>query len=636
MRKFFVMVAAIIMTLVMSVSALGCNLVVVNNEKDMAQVVAVIKIEEDVPEKENTIYKKDILMSYLNYGYYYEQNGQSREDVIEFIVNNLISNRVYVQVAMLSFNENKGDFAGHVADSSKDKWDVERYLTNDELVEAAYLTKSSLDDMIHSYEDEHNHEGGASDTITETIRTIPTGATNAADKEEDPTLNEMKNFKIDTDSTASRKKAYNKVIEVLDENALLGEYKTSLEETDYYKQLLKSNQEQKLIEKYEKCVTAPVHAKYKMTDVVKLFNDEYAKQTEWSDKEYSEKLSSASATSPILFASTGTYGYVYNLLLGISDEQKAELEEYDEKNPNASQTERAKEREKILAKTTVKDLRSTWILSGYDFDGTKFTGDYTFTSAENSLKFFGETKLLNPDNDHEEEGHDHDEYVPEYGVLSTEEIKVADFVTMMEEYVYGSAQSKLAYSDPSVYKAVKTNEANDEYEERINELLFAFSTDGGSLNTYKGYTISPVPDGSNQEQYMQEFADYGRKVLDGEVGTKGYVMVATDYGYHIMFYSRAYKAGAVYSTLADYLNGECKKFLTSDYADWNAYFEAMQDNWAEFEDTDNYLYVLYNNLVSKEIEDTVKLHQQKLLNDYYFGENSKVVTYPDRYADLLN
>lgn len=623
--------ASMILALVMSFSALGCNLITVDNEKDMAQVVAVIQIEENVPKQENTIYKKDIVMAYMNYGYYYEQNGTSREEVIKMIVNSLINTRVYVQVAVSEFDKNEGVFANQIQNPSiTDKWNPERYLTSDEIVEAKYQTEHDIDELIESYE-VHDHGHSVGDTMTETVRTIPTGATNASSKEETPSIDQMKEFVIDTDSSDRRKDAYNDVIEVLKVNALLGDsYKGDIKDTDYYKRALKENQEQIIIEKYEKCITDSILAKYDFDDVRQLFSDKVAEQKKWTDADYSTALSSATASSPILYAPTGTYGYVYNLLLGIDDEQKEQLEKYDSENPNAETKDRNAARKEILDKTIVKDLRSTWVLSGYDFDGTKFTGDYTFTKPENSLPFFGETKHLNAGDE------EHEHYAPEYGVISTQELSVSAFVEEMEKYLYGAKQDSnvKTYSDSSVYRAVNVTKNVSEYNEKINELLFAFSTDGGSLNTYKGYTISPIPDGSNQEQYMQEFADYGRKVLNGEVGTNGYIMVATDYGYHIMFYSEAYTGGVVYETLDAYLDGECAKYL-GDFADWNAYFENMKDNWANFEDTDNYLYILYNQLVSNEISETISKYQVDLLNTYVYGENSKVTKYESRYADLM-
>ena len=140
MRKIFKTLACLIMSLLMSMTFLGgCNLVSVDNKRDMNQVVATVKISEDVPAAEK-IYKKDIVMAYLNYGYYYEYQGQSRADVIDFIVTQLISNRVYVQNAILKFDTNQGIYAGHIQDATKDKWDIKKYLTAEEITDAEYLT----------------------------------------------------------------------------------------------------------------------------------------------------------------------------------------------------------------------------------------------------------------------------------------------------------------------------------------------------------------------------------------------------------------------------------------------------------------------------------------------------------------
>ncbi len=624
MRKIFI---AIAMAFIVSITAAfsGCNLIEVNGEKDMNQVVATVQIEQSAPKEK--ILKKDIAMAYLNYGYYYEQSyGYTREQTINLIVNNLIVTRVYVQNAILKFDADEGIYAGQIANSQiTDKWDLERYLTEEEIVEATYLTKKDMDDLITSYEDVKEDEE-VGDALTETVRTAPT---NAKNKEEDElTLQEKQDFTIDVQSTAERRKAFNKVINLLDANKLLGEYRNEISETDFYKETLKNYQEQKIVEKFENCVTNSVLSEYDFADVEELFNQKFQEQKDQTDAEYSAALSSASASSPILYAPTGTYGYVYNLLLGISDEQKEELADWDEEHPNATVSERNQARKVILDKTVVKDLRSTWIQSGYDFDGSKFTGDYTFTEAGASLEFNGQVLHLNSDEEQEED------YRAEYGVKSVNEMSVTEFVNYMEEYVYGAVQTEKSYADSAVYKAVEANASQSQYNERINELLFAYSTDGGSLNTYKGYAISPIPDASNTETYMQEFADYGRKVVNGEVGEKGYIMVATDYGYHIMFFSECYEAGSVYSDLTSYLNGECAEYLENGQT-WAEYFNEMKAEWKDFEDTENYIYVLLSELVSTKISQTVTKEQNDILNTYVYGENSKVVKYADRYQDLL-
>ena len=69
-----------------------------------------------------------------------------------------------------------------------------------------------------------------------------------------------------------------------------------------------------------------------------------------------------------------------------------------------SEPEKAQQRRNILDATIVKDLRSSWLLSGYDFDITtnKFTGDYTFAkNSENSLAFQGKATKLRDANQEE-------------------------------------------------------------------------------------------------------------------------------------------------------------------------------------------------------------------------------------------
>ena len=173
-----------------------------------------------------------------------------------------------------------------------------------------------------------------------------------------------------------------------------------------------------------------------------------------------------------------------------------------------------------------------------------------------------------------------------------------------------------------------------EPKKRIDELMFAFSTDPGSLNSYKGYLISPEPDGANQETYMQEFADYGRKVINGEVGSKGYIMVATDYGYHVMFYSVNFGADYKMDSLKTYLDAKCKDLL-ADGQTWEQFFADMQKDFDKFEETDNYLYALYSELVSTKITNATNRDYNDVLNEYVYDSDTAVVKYESRYEDLL-
>lgn len=632
MRKPFVALASLILSLVLSLSFLGgCNLVTVDSERDMNQIVATVKIDASADADE--IKKKDIVMSYINYGYMYEYNyGYSREKVINLILNQLITTRVYVQNAIIKFDADEDIYKGNIVDAQKGKWDMDRYLTEEELIDVEYLTVKDMNDLIKNYVESDGDK--LSDTLIETVRTVPTNAANKEKKlsdaekkayiNKDVQTGEIKG--IDTDSTNERREAYNEVVELLEVNQLLGDsFNGKLENTIYYKETIEGYKENKLLEKFEKCITDNARAKIDYQDLQDKYLNNYETQSQMTSKEFGEKLSSATAEDPVLVSNATGFGYVYNLLLGASEAQTKKINEIEETDIQ----ERAKERKKILASTTVKDLRSTWLLSGYDFDTTTkcFTGDYTFTSASNSLPFKGSVTHLNA------EDKDNEDYKAEYRVDAVDEFSLSSFVQMMEEYVYGKEQIGETVTDQSVYKKVKYTAGVEEYEEKINELLFAFSTDSGSLNTYKGYAISPVPE-DGKETYMQEFADAGRELIT--LGGQSYIMVATDYGYHIMFFSQAFDSYN-YDTLEKYLNFLTNKTLDED--GWKAELKAeVLDKWDDEEnlDTDSFLYKLYSAVASTKVDDQLKKVQNKLLNDHVYSSNGGVTRYPKTYRDLLN
>ncbi len=640
MKKLFASVIALMLALAMLVMS-GCKLIEINQEKNVNQVIATVQIDASAPKEE--ILKKDVLLAYLNYGYYQEYQGTSREKVINDIVDNLVNSRVYLQNAMLSFSTNEGIYAGQIVKPElalQNKFDVNAYLTDEDIIEATYLAKKVINDNIDSYVEADEEKLG--DTYSGEVRTTPTGATNAEKPEPDKST-----YEIIVDKEGDNNKRYNAVndfLEVLEANNLLGAYKNDLTQTDYYIETLQAQKEQIVIDKYVDCIYGDVHKDFGFADMKALYLKKLAEQQEWTDAEYSAALSSATATAPILYAPTGTYGYVYNLLIGISDEQKDELEKWDEENPNASIDERNTKREEILSSTVVTDLRSSWILNGYDFDGKKFTGDYTLVK-DDALAFGGTATLLNGEDASDED------YKAEYGIADLNQLTIDEFIKLFETYVYGAEQTDTEnYSDPAVKKAVDSDNAKANYDERVNELIFAYSTDAGSLNSYKGYAISPIPDGSDNETWQQEFADYGRKLLT--LGNNSYIMVATDYGYHIMFYSECYDVGNVYNSLDAYLDGECADLkegvedLDKDGdIDWEDVFIQMQKDWADIVSSetssdypvvDSFLYTLYNELAGVQIAEAYSKNYVGLINKYVYLEEGKVEIFKDRYQDLID
>lgn len=622
MRRILVAVASVFMAIMMSITAIGCNLVTVNNEKDMNQVVAEVSIGEGAPVEK--IYKKDMVMAYINYYYTLEQQGTSRADVFQTIIENLVNNRVFVQYAIKYFS----------GDAAEINWDIATYLDDIEKRDAKYSAYKDMNELIESYETDNKDGDKVGDTVTTTVRAVPTGATNddeLSDKEKDDYIAKG----IDTTSTDQKKKAFAKVVNILQVNDLLGDgYDGSdITTTDYYKETLNNYYESLLIEKFEKDITNKAR-KQVITDAqgnitLAKLEAEYAKlvqkQKDYDATEFANALSSVSASSPIVWSEYSGYGLVYNLLLGADTTLTDKLTEWKEDNPNYTQAAYEEAREDIFADIKIKDLRSSWITAGYDFDADtkKFTGDYTLTT--DSLAYQGTVTKLT------EDGAEKPEYRAE-----ADEMSISEFLNFMEKYLYGAenavTQANANITDNYEVKAPTVNDPS-EFENKVKELMFAFSTDDSdaALNTYKGYDITPKPNGNGSEKYMIEFANAGRKLIDENngFGEYGYIMVATDYGYHVMFVSEIFDTDYQYETLKEYLDKEYGAPTES----WEKELEKMFENWDDA-DTNHYLYVLFNNLASTAVNNALSEKQKEILNTYVYA-GDYVTLYESAYADLM-
>ncbi len=74
----------------------------------------------------------------------------------------------------------------------------------------------------------------------------------------------------------------------------------------------------------------------------------------------------------------------------------------------------------------------------------------------------------------------------------------------------------------------------------VNEMVFAYSSDGGSMNANMGYVVSPDGNG-----YVPEFEEAAQWAVANGVGS--WAVVPTDYGWHIIYCSLAYDGGEVYT-----------------------------------------------------------------------------------------
>ncbi len=633
MKKKIINLIAVVLMFLMVLSVSACNLVTTDSKKDSEQVIAEVAISDDVPSDSlSLVYKKDLSIAYMNYGYYYSYSGYTQKQVYEMLLTQILTTRILAQKAMSQYfdDANYSPKPTQVAD----KWNVEMYLTKDsgdvielplsENNEAIYLAVNSLNSLIDAYEKAEDEK--FQDTLGETVRTVPTNAQVDAEVTDEEKKKVLEDGIINGDVGSDRRKAYNKVIKLLEANNLLGDNYTNndLKTSDYYKNLLLENQKSILLEKFQKAKEDEIRKSVSYQSLKDVYAEMFeAQQRDYANPtDFNAALSSASAKSPLVYTPYSGYGYVYNLLLGVNSIQEQEINSLTE----TDKTKRAEQRRDILAGITAKDLRATWLYSGYDFDwkeDTKtgvFTGDYTLCEAD-PLPFAGKIDRFGT-------GEDDDKY--QYAVREVTEYSLDGFIAMMENYLYkGLTLTADATTNPSVYKKVTVTEKVDNYEDKINELLFAFSTDPGSLNTYKGYAIAPKPDFDGAETYMQEFADAGRELLN--MGGSSYMVVATDYGYHFMYYSQllSVDTNGVYNTLEGYLDS--LDATKGGKASWEEYFNDMLDNWQDFEDTDFYLYMLMDAQSSTIVSTRYTEYQTGIYEEY----ENKIVKYTDRYADLL-
>ena len=622
-KRFMAFVSLILTVLLMTACFSGCRLFTTDNERDVNQVVATVNVND----KQENIYKKDLILQYLNYGYAYVQNyGYTVEDTYKLILNQMISSKILTQGAMLKLEE-----LNKIENSDKAKNDPERYLSDKKIVDVEYNTYKNVNEMLEAALKAQDNK---QDAIFDATRTTPT---NASVKEVKLTHQEKidyveKGFDISSDK--EHRKAFNSIIDLFSANGLLGkDYNGTIESTDYFKSTKASLLESEVVSVLESVLTVNERKTLTFEKIEQIFNEEKEEQTSWSNQKFAEALSSASVEKPVLYSGFGSYGFVQNLLLGVNEEQERKIANIREENPNISDSEYANERAKILGSTLVSDLRSGWILSGYDLEeitvGAKnkliFTGDYTFAKdSANSLPFQGEFKKI-------KEADEEKKTPAKYTVTDVYTYELDQFITFMDGYLGGSSSNnKSAYSSlgASVYGAKKLNGV-DEYKEKINELLFAFSTDDGSLNTYDGYVIKPAVDGANKEEYVKTFGDAGRILL--EQGT-GYVIVASDFGYHVMFYSEKFGVDYSVDSLVEYLNKSSGENRTREQ--WISYYEEMIEDWENFEESEGYLYYSSTTLTDGKVVKALDQIERELINANRYEESDKVSIYMDRISDL--
>ncbi len=473
---------------------------------------------------------------------------------------------------------------------------------------------------------------------------------------------------VDGSTATTRKKAYNMFIANLDGYGLIkdGEDTAHVTELDYYYVELSTALAQSLVNKYYESMKDEAIAKLsnnnyqyvsaKYDEIVKAQKAKYEKDA----TAFETDLGTVSDTSFVLYGQEG-FGFVYNILIPFSSTQSQQYAAA--KNRNLSEEELFEARKAILDKVQAKDLRGAWFCD--DIDST----DHYAYEKEGNYYFF-EDSIVNAGEDEkykeltQYEGNypfqgtatyddDKEEWTvtPEkYSVLH-DAVDAPSFITRFEEYVRDTVKEvksdivvggnkntdygvKYYLDDDGNATATKTEQVNynafvyytgavelgtvsaNDYFKRgtaaykavsaVNELMFAYSTDPGCLNTYFGYSVSPY-----KTNYVPEFEYAAQKAVSQGVGA--YNLVATDYGWHLIYCSFAYDTtGAVYG--AD-VNSDGVYVFNTDNIETEGTFE----------------YMFYESLKSTAETNYTQDAQSKVLNQF----KDSITLHTEKYKDLM-
>ena len=526
---------------------------------------------------------------------------------------------------------------------------------------ALYSLKKSLNDTLDSLEaefikttaEEHEHD---------TARTLPTNAnTEKSDYYALPddygvytgrnTLDSCGEYeKVEGSTSYSRKSAYNSFLASLQSNGLLQtggkvENHSDITKLDYYYVQLGSSLGQALINKYYEDVAEEVIDGL-TEDYVKA---EYEKRYQEDKRKYENDLSAfetaidgLSDTSFVLYGHEG-YGFVYNILLPFSTTQNIKYSEA--KARGLTDDELFNERKKIATEITATDLRDTWF-STHDHANYSYVGDdgkYYFFEGNfnNERKYEKLTQYAGSYafNGTVTEDKEKDEYICKATEISIDEFLV-EFKTHITNVsgasvsgnvvsAYGAGDYETVYTvddevkyDKFAYYEGKvdlgTVNAADYFKadttaykalSAVNELMFAYSTDTGCLNTYMGYSVSPYG-----TSFVPEFEAAAQKAVKGGVGS--YVVCLTDYGWHIIYCSFAYNG----------VDADGENYV---YGAYN-HGEAVGDSKVE----GSFSNLFYESLKASAASNYSSEKESEVLKAY--NVDGSVTRYQETYQDLLD
>lgn len=549
------------------------------------------------------------------------------------------------------------------------------FLTDAEIAYAHYLVKNAINSAIDSYEEDIINAETTDDTSDD--RATPTGADTLNDYyypteyEVYTGLNEATDCgeyeSVDDSSRSTRRLAYARFISALRSNNLIGddESVSDVTQLEYYSTELKSQLEQLIITKFSSTIDLTMSDAIEARLLQNAYNELVATQQVSSESDFTTTMDSVSDTSFIVYSPEGKYGFVYNILLPFNTNQERALSELQAQY-GSDTAEYYAARASLYQHITATDQRESWFNGAEDYSfkaaDAGYTEYYGYQGGEDAYLFFEDSLTKSRDGIDRYAGKypyngtvSYDEEKKTYD-LAPEELKVGAFITEFEEYINYIADSDVANggytdgSDGSGFYAVSADDIKQDWQTNkndysfaiyytgkvsgvsdissaeylvkdnisykalsaVNELMFAYTTDTAALNTYYGYSIETQQEATD---YVAEFEYAAQYLINGSgYGTGSYCVVATDYGWHLIYVTFTYDGGLVY--------------YSDDNDDTNDGFVYTQRN-----EKGTFSYYFYQSMKSSVISSYTEEKQNDLLNAL---EEVSVTLYEDRYSDLTS
>lgn len=182
-----------------------------------------------------------------------------------------------------------------------------------------------------------------------------------------------------------------------------------------------------------------------------------------------------------------------------------------------------------------------------------------------------------------------------------------DIVEDYSRFIYRQGRLDFNGEDPTASDFF--NPASKSYKalSAVNEILFAYSTDPGSLNMGMGYVVSPYGNG-----YVSEFEEAAQWAVEQGVGA--WAVVANEFGWHIVYCSFKYENGVMY---------------TYDHTD------AVGDEETGKKPVEgSFSQLFYNSLKDQMVSNVTTEIQAMVLNQ--FNNDKAVQKFQKAYQDLLD